>query len=159
MMYKYVTKIRELLKAGIPASKIEYYYIGNPRNISSAEAERGFVIIDPQPITTTIADNWNDSEEGEIDVIVGVQSRSNNNMIRETEGDDQEALLEAMELMEGVDSNGNLKTDTVKYILRNNITKIGINQPTMVTDYTNQRDENYIYAIKLTITTYEQRQR
>lgn len=151
-MFYYCEKIKTLLEAGIPQDRVNYYILGSAENIPQEVAERGFIQIVPTTSTTNIADNTKDETIGSIDVIVGV-------LIRELwngSAYDNAHFIEVGDIMEGKDANGNLKSDTVKAILRKNINSLGLNQSELIADYSDQRDESYIYSAKFTLQIYEQ---
>lgn len=154
-MIYYLNKIRDLLRAGISEDKVKYIIIGEPQNIPTDVAELGFILIIPGEEVTTPADSQRDQSVLPVDIVAGVSVREDYN----STDYDQEYLISSLDVLEGIDDNGNLKEDTVKYILRKYLTSIGLNQPEMTIDPTNQRAEQYIYAAKLSTTIYDQRNR
>lgn len=155
MLYKYCKKIKELLEASIPSDRIAYYLFGDVRNIPKEVAERGFILIRPISSTTTNADTQRDLINGAIEVYVGVQTRE---FLQEDDYGTPH-VVECLDIMEGIDSNGNMRNDTVIATLRSNINTTWLGQSGFDIEYENQREEQYIYAIKLTITVSDMRNR
>lgn len=154
-MYYYVNKIKELLETSIPSDKIGHYLVGTIENIPKEVASQNFILLRPIASNVGVADTQRDGVSGSIEIYVGTDIRNN----WDEDGYTTQFLLECMSIMEGTDDNGVLDPKSIVGILRSNICRYWINQNSFELDYTNQRDEEYTYTIKLTIEIYDQRNR
>lgn len=154
-MKYYLDEIQSVISAGIPKSRVRYYIQGEPQNIPKEVAEQGFILLVPLSESINAADTSRDEATGVIRIVVGIQVREDYNRSDYT----QEHLMRCLDIFEGRAKDGTLKTDTVLHLLRQAVTDIGLNEESLEVDYSNQRDELYIYAIGCELTFYDQRTR
>ena len=154
-MYYYIKQIRQVLQDNIPLDKIAHYLMGDVENIPEPVANGGFILITPSSSDIRVADSQRDEVRGQVDVIVGVQVRNN----YQEEDYVTDHVMDCLSIMDGTDDNGQPSNTSVVGILRRRINNTWLNQDSFTIDYANQRDEAYIYAIKLTVTIYDQRNR
>jgi len=153
-MFYYVNKLKEILEQNL-GDKVGYYLVGTIENIPKEVASSNFILLRPVSSIIEVADTQRDSVRGLIEVYVGTDIRKN------WDEDDYTTafLVDCMDIMEGTNDNGVLNTNTVLAQVRQNICSSWINQSSLEVDYTNQRDEEYTYTIKLTVEIYDQRNR
>jgi len=114
-MFKTLEKIRDLLKAEI-GGKVKAYFIDDPNLIPMDMLP--CIAVAPVSTSINIADTARDQFTYTIDVFLIIDATKE---LQKFKGEIVGTQY-LTELMEGRDSNGNLKEGTILYILRNNLT-------------------------------------
>lgn len=121
-MPHYLEKTRTLLEAALK-DKIRYYYVGDPIILPNDVTEHGAIIISPTNTEFSVADTGRDDKRLGLTVTVVKDMRQEfNKTPQEVVG-----TKWLVEIMEGTDDSGNLRTDTVAYVLRSNLDTLGEN--------------------------------
>jgi hypothetical protein len=115
-----IDQIKTVIQAGL-GTKIQYYYIGRPQILPKEVAMRGYIAIDPMSDETSLTQTQTDMGVYRVMVMVGRDVRNEWNQLPQKVG----TTKWLMEIVQNTDDAGLLKTDTIKYILRNNLTQIG----------------------------------
>jgi hypothetical protein len=145
-----IDQIKTAISTGL-GTKIQYYYIGRPQILPKEVAMRGYIAISPQSDSTDLVQTQTDQGIYRVEVEVGRDVRNEWNQLPQKVG----TTKWLMEIVQNTDSNGILETDTVKYILRNNLTQIGKTHIMSITYEDMEVQEQYVKVarILLEITT------
>lgn len=141
-----IDQIKTQLKSGL-GQKIRYYYTGEPEILPKEVVSRGYVCIKPITDNTELVETQTDQGLYTIQIVVGRDVRREWNK----KPDEFMTTKWLMEIVQNTDSNGDLQTDTIKYILRDNLTSIG-KVHVMSIDYEDkQRGEEYTSEARITL--------
>lgn len=129
-MNEIINAIIEDLGNVIAKKDIQYYFFGKPSNISNDMLLKGVVMIEPvgtsvESVTTGITDE--DTNELTIWVVKQLRGLPNNAQI-ETGAQFMVRLIENK-------TNGNLETNTIRYVIRRNLRQYGLMQAGFSVEY------------------------
>lgn len=137
--------ILDKLKGGIDRNDIAYYYFGEPELLPREVVSRGFCCVKPVNDQTSLVETQRDQGLFTIEVVVGKLVSSEWNKLPDEFG----TTSWLVDVVEGTNSDGSLKQDTIKYVLRDNLTDIGKTHDLTI-DYDNkQRGEDYTSEARL----------
>lgn len=149
-----IDKILEDLEEGLNKRDVQYFLFGMPETeISKIVFNKGVIMIKPissdiVAVTTGITDE--ETHSIEIILAKNMQTKVYRNASQET----GEHFL--VKVMDGRDSNNDLLTDTIRYIIRRNLKDYGIRQPAISIAYDDGRVElEGIVTATMTITQEE----
>jgi hypothetical protein len=145
-----VNQIKTAIEAGL-GNKIGYYYIGRPQILPKEVAMRGYISISPLSDETTLVQTQTDQGIYRVEIEVGRDVRNEWNQMPQKVG----TTKWLMEIVQNTDTNGSLQTNTIKYILRNNLVQIGKTHIMSITYEDMEVQEQYVKVAKilLEITT------
>lgn len=137
-MYHIITKMLKDLEAGLPNQHVRYFIFGMPEeeNISDAELTAGVICI--RPVSTDVESRTTgitDEDTHTLEIILAKNTKTLFYKNNQTETGDQFLLR----LMDNRDINGQLQTDTIRYIIRHNLRQYGVNQPDIRIAYNDNR--------------------
>lgn len=117
---------------------IGYFYLGIPDRVDNKVLDSGMLCLRPDlntsvPITTGI------KEQNDIDLKIIVAKQMKNKNYRNAQETGDEFM---MRVIEDTDENNSLKTNTIKYTLRQNIRNYGKKQNDMSITYDSQEFTN-----------------
>lgn len=142
------------LENGLKGRDIQYFFFGIPETEVSKEVfNKGAIFINPvdssiEAVTTGITDE--ETHTIEIVLAKNMQTKVYQNAQQET------GVKFLNRVMDGRDSANNLSTNTIRYIIRNNIRAYGIRQPTISIKYDDGRFKaEGVVTATLTITQEE----
>lgn len=120
-MEYYINKIKDKLQAGL-RKKVKYFYVGDPMVIPQEILVQGVITITPVTNSVDVADTGTDRDSMQIKIQVMKDLRQDYNK------QPQEVVTTGwlMDIVEGRNSTGALKSDTIRKILRDNLVTIGI---------------------------------
>lgn len=119
-------------EAGISAQDIQYFYFGMPYSLSKQVLDKGILIVQPvstdiKPITTGLRDE----EMKSVKIIIAKSVLNDNYMNAQKET----GIQYLIRVIEGKNEDNSLKTDTVRYVIRNKYRTWGVNQQQMTINY------------------------
>jgi hypothetical protein len=130
-----INKILEDLESNLNKKDVQYYIFGRPYHLPASELEKGVIMVEPistsvQAVTTGITDE----ETKEVQIILAkvVKDDFYKNSSKETGS----AYL--TRIFENKDTSNQLQTDTIRYIVRNNLRQWGLLQPQITINYSGQ---------------------
>lgn len=131
-----IPKIIEDLKAGISKNDVQLYMYGMPQEVGDFNGIGGMIIVNPVTTDVTpIATGMIDKDEDNIEIIL-VKSYKTSIYQNASQAGDVEFLTR---VMRGKDSNNNLMTNSIVYIVRKFFKDYGTNQPTMSINWNDTR--------------------
>jgi len=120
-----INKIIEYLRAGLDKTDVAYFHVGNPYDLSEAELLRGCITVTPvsetvEAVTTGVTDQ--EVKTIEITIAKVLKNDFYGNAKKES------GIQYLLRVIEARGTNNELKTNTIRYILRNNLRNLGLLQ-------------------------------
>jgi len=146
-----IDKILEDLESNLEKRDVQYYIFGLPEiEIGKDITNKGAVFVKPVSTDITqIATGLIDQPTHTIEVIL-----TKNMQLKVYRSADQETGdLFLARIMDGREADGSLKTNTIRYIIRNNLQRYGVRQPDISITYNDDRipgDENVTATLTIT---------
>lgn len=115
-----INLIRDKLQTGL-GDKIKYFYVGDPLNLPSEVLEKGCILISPDTQDVALTDTQMDTDTDLVTITVLKDMR------QEFNKKPQEMVGTAwlMDIIDGRDSTGSLKPNSIRSIMRKSLTEIG----------------------------------
>lgn len=130
--------IIEDLKNGISKNDVVYYYDGLPDELGDEGGNRGSIFVSPvstgiEPVSTGMID----SEQDEIHIVLAKESST----FRYQNPRDEGGMGFMTRVMNGKDVNNQRLTNSIVYIIRNNIRRYGLRNPSFKINWNDNRFE------------------
>lgn len=139
----------EDLKNGISAKEVRNYYYGVPEELGDIDLTSGVIMVNPvsteiMPVATGVLDK----DEDIIEIIVAKSYKTSIYQNASNAGD----MAFLTRIMRGKDSNNDILTNSIVYIIRNNFRRYGLNQPSMSINWNENRfNKEGVIAATLTL--------
>jgi hypothetical protein len=144
-----IPRIIEDLRDGISENDVQSYLYGLPQEVGDLSGIGGMIIVNPLDTEIVpVATGMIDRDEDRIEIIL-LKSYKTTVYQNASQAGDVEFLTR---VMRGKDSNNNLLTNSIVYIIRKNFKNYGTNQPTLSINWNDTRfNKEGIVACVLTL--------
>ena len=141
-----VEKIKNALYAGL-SKKCSYIYVGDPTELPLEVLEKGCIVIQPGTQDIELKETQRDEDSLELAITVMKDMRSEIGKKPQTVG----SLQWIMDIVDGRDGNGALKTSTVRYIMRQQLNEIGVTHTLRIEYGKADREEATVRVAVITV--------